>query len=108
MAMPILRAPGRRLFAVALGSIPVAVVTLAVLGRRRPSRPVGYAIGNIGFPFPGTERRENATAGSPAGRLDPLGCGKCRGREKENQTDDRNELHGGCLIVILEAWHGLA
>ena len=32
-------------------SIPVAVVTLAALRRRRSSRPVGYAIGNIGFKF---------------------------------------------------------
>jgi integrase len=42
-------------FAIALDSIPVAVITLAPVGRRRSSRPVGYAIDNIGFPFPGRE-----------------------------------------------------
>lgn len=81
--------------AIALDSISVAVITLAALGRRRSSRPVGYAIGNIGFPFPGSERRENSIGGSPTGSLNPLGGGKCRGRENQSQTDYRNEFHEG-------------
>lgn len=33
-------------------SIPIALIALAAVGRRRSSRPVSYAIGDIGFPFP--------------------------------------------------------
>ena len=65
-------------FAIALDSIPVAVITLAAVRRRRSSRPVGYTIGNIGFPFPGRERRENSIGGSPTGSLNPLGGGKVK------------------------------
>ncbi len=89
-------------------SISVAVRTSAALRWRRSSRPVSYAIGNVGFSFPGSERRQNPIGRSPTGSLNPLGGGKCRGRENQSQTDYRAELHGGCLLVILEAWHGLA
>jgi hypothetical protein len=93
---------------VALDSIPVAGITLAALGRRRSSRPVGYAIGDVGFLFPGSERREDSIGGSPTGSLNPLGGGECRGRENQSPKDYRNELHGGCLLVVLEVTHRLA
>jgi len=63
---------------VALDSIPVAGITLAALGRRRSSRPVGYAVGDVGFLFPGSERREDSIGSSPTGSLNPLGGGECR------------------------------
>ena len=71
-------------------SISVAVRTPAALRWRRSSRPVSYAIGNVGFSFPGSERRENSIGGSPTGSLNPLGGGKCRGR---GEYDTREKYH---------------
>ena len=77
------------------------------MGRRRSSRPVGYAVGDVCLPFPEIERRKNSIGGFPTCSLNPLGGGKCWGSENHSQTDYRSELHGGGLLAILEAWHRL-
>src|SRR5262245_37484024 len=57
-------------------AVSVAIITSAALGRRRSSRPVGYAAGNIVIAFPTSGRRENSIGISPTGILDPLGAAK--------------------------------
>jgi hypothetical protein len=77
-------------------SISVAVIAPAPLGRRRSSRPVGYAIGDIGFSFSEIERRKNAIGGSPTGTLNPLGRGNGRGRRDHkacNASLGKGQLH---------------
>jgi hypothetical protein len=54
-------------------SISVAVRILAVpRWRRRASRIVGYAVGNVGFSFTGSKRRQHAIGMVPTEILDPL------------------------------------
>ena len=83
-----------RLLANRLQSIPVAVVALLALGRWRSGRPVGYAIGDVRFPFPGSECWKNSVSSTPTGRFNPLRGGKRRCRENQGGTDHRDKLHG--------------
>lgn len=64
---------------------------------------VGYAVSNEGFPL-ASPVEPNRSGLIPTQILDPLWGGKYRGRENQSETDYRNELHGGCLLVIREAW----
>src|SRR6185312_2141639 len=89
-------------------AVSVAVITSAALGRRCSSRPVGYAVSDVGFLFAFGKVGRDALRISPACILDRLWSSECRGRENQSQTNYRKGLHGGCLLEILEAWHGLA
>src|SRR5262245_44951935 len=76
-------------------AVSVSVITSAALGRRRSSRPVGYAVGNIGIPLPTSGRWENSIGISPTGILDPLGGSEGRGRGENNSSGEyRFQFHG--------------
>jgi hypothetical protein len=78
-------------------AVSVAVITSATLGRRRSGRPVGYAIGDVGFLFALGKVGGDAIRISPTGILDPLWGGDSRGRA-ENEASKRHscvpEFHG--------------
>jgi hypothetical protein len=87
-------------------SISVAIVTLAALGRRRSSRPVGDAIGDIGFPFPVIERWENSIGGTPTGSLNPLGGGTGRGCGEHKTSNNylaRGQFHDNTSLCLGKA-----
>ena len=70
-------------------SISVAVCVLAARWwRRRSSRPVGYAVGNIGFLFGFGKDGRDALRRSPAEIPDPPWGGGCRGRAEYETRDD--------------------
>jgi len=71
-------------------SISVAVRTPAALRWRRSSRPVSYAIGNVGFSFPAPERRQNPIGRSPTRIFHPLRRGECR---RSGEYDTREKYH---------------
>jgi hypothetical protein len=78
-------------------AVSVAVITSAAVGRRRSSRPVGYAVGNVGFLFALGKVGRDAFGISPTGILDPLWGGENRGRA-ENEASNRHscvpQFHG--------------
>ena len=69
-------------------AVSVAVITSAALGRRRSSRPVGYAVGPVGFLFAPGKVRRDALRISPACILDPLWGGECRGCGENNSSGE--------------------
>jgi hypothetical protein len=69
-------------------AVSVAVITSAALRRRRSSRPVGYAVGDVGFLFALGKVGRDAVRISPTGVLDPLWGGESRGRA-ENEASNR-------------------
>ena len=78
-------------------AVPVAVITSATLGRRRSSRPVGYAVGDVGFLFAFGKVGRDALRISPTCILDRLWGGESRG-QAENEASNRHrcvpQFHG--------------
>src|SRR5262245_18590386 len=84
-------------------AVSVAVITSAALERRCSSRPVGYAVGDVGFLFAPTKVGRDAVRISPARILDPLWGSECRGRAENNSSGEyRFQFHG---IELLEGIH---
>src|SRR5262245_33440631 len=83
-------------------AVSVAIITSATLGRRRSSRPVGFAVGDVGFPFAPTKIGRDAVRISPARILDPLWGSECRGRAENNSSGEyRFQFHG------TNSWRGI-
>ena len=72
-------------------AVSVAVITSAALGRRRSSRPVGYAVGTVGFLFAPGKVRRDALRISPTCILDPLRSRECWGGRSAYKSNE-NEL----------------
>ena len=81
----------------ARSAVSVAVITSAALGRRLSSRPVGFAVGDVGFPFACAKVGRDALRISPTCILDRLWGGESRDRA-ENEANNRHrcvpQFHG--------------
>jgi len=78
-------------------AVSVAVITSAALGRRCSSRPVSYAVGDVGFLFALGKVGGDAIRISPAGILDPLWGGESRGRAENEASNHHScvpQFHG--------------